>query len=151
MLPLYCLYPYSPNGQRLGRHTYGIRLFCKLWFWCVNLFTTQFVKNKAMKNVSWSVLYLVLIDFGRFNRSLSRIHSIYLHWQGLSALHVSTIWTLLESLHVERMAKQAPSFIVCIVSFINLLSARRKNENWNEKVYSLFYLLIRCKLYICTI
>lgn len=37
------------------------------------------VKNKATKNASWGVLYTVLIGFGRFYCSLSRVLSIYLH------------------------------------------------------------------------
>lgn len=52
----------------MGRYTYGKRRFCALWFWRVGIwqFTTQFVKNKAMQNASWGVLYIVLIGFGRF-------------------------------------------------------------------------------------
>ena len=49
----------SPDGQRLGRHTYGIRRNCTLWFWRHKNFATSnwLSKTKQRERLMWCIIY----------------------------------------------------------------------------------------------
>ena len=73
----------SPDGQRLGRHIYIKGVTVRFGFDLLELRKLSTVRQRQSNgNASWSVLYTVLIGFGRFFCSLSRVLFIYLHWRG---------------------------------------------------------------------
>ena len=73
----------SLDGQRLGRHIYIKGVTVRFGFDLLELRKLSTVRQRQSNgNASWGVLYTVLIGFGRFYCSLSRVLSIYLHWRG---------------------------------------------------------------------
>ena len=111
----------SPNGQKVGRHTYGKRRFCTLWFWRSMNFANSTVSQKQSNaerlmrciiySPHWlrtillfvvkSAFYILTLAWG-FRRCSFRLTG---QCEGLSI--------------VERVTEQAPRFFVCISEWIS--------------------------------
>ena len=111
----------KPRWAEAGQaYIWNKAFLCALVLTCRNLAVhTQFVKNKAMQNASWGVLYTALIGT---NRTVGCCQERFLYTYtgvGLSALLVSTNWAMPEPLHVERVTEQAPRLLfVCTATTI---------------------------------
>lgn len=111
----------SPNGQKVGRHTYGKRRFCTLWFWRSMNFANSTVSQKQSNaerlmrciiySPHWlrtillfvvkSAFYILTLAWG-FRRCSFRLTG---QCEGLSI--------------VERVTEPAPRFFVCISECIS--------------------------------
>ena len=84
LLPLCRLYPYrKPRWAEVGQTYIWYKAFLYALVLTIDELRKFNCKSKTKQcRTPHEVYYTVLIDFGRFYCSLSRVLSIYLHWRG---------------------------------------------------------------------
>ena len=123
----------SPDGQRLGRHTYGKRRFCTLWFWryknLANSTTSQEQSNKErlMRCIIYSPHWLwTILPFV----VMSAFYILTLAWgfrRCISVVHWKTIFLICYLLDYQQVQESSNVSII-------LLGDKKEPTKWKTNL-----------------